>query len=184
MTTITDNPTENRLYRYALWLAIFTILYNLLEGLVWIYFGGYDETLTLFGIGLGSFIEVIFGIGILIMVLRIHQNPEIPPTRFEHTALRVTGMSFYLLATGLFVTAAYNYHIGHKPTATLSGSMVISLISIAAMWAGGGKKQSWAGTQLSSNTVRCELYDGLHLFVSGSFDGELNVSSIGFRDCK
>ncbi len=54
--------------------------------------------------------------------------------RFERTALRITGGSFYLLAIGLLVTAVYNLVAGHRPEATLSG-IVISLVSIAVMWA-------------------------------------------------
>ena len=68
------------------------------------------------------------------MVLRIRQNPETSRSGFERTALRVTGMSFYLLSAGLFLTAVYSLYIGHKPATTLSG-LIISLISIAVMWA-------------------------------------------------
>ena len=52
----------------------------------------------------------------------------------ERTALRVTGISFWLLALGLAITALYNLFTGHKPETTLPG-LVISLISIGAMWA-------------------------------------------------
>ncbi|SRR5258708_18207049 len=133
MATLVQEPEQNRFYKHALWLAIFTILYNLLEGVVSIYFGAHDEALTLFGFGLDSFIEVVSGIGILAMVLRIRQHPDTPRGGFERTALRVTGWSFYLFAGGMFLTAIYNLYIGHKPTTTLSG-IVIALISIAVMW--------------------------------------------------
>lgn len=133
MATLTRTST-NRYYNYALWLAIFTIVYNLLEGLVSVYFGAQDEALTLFGFGVDSFIEVMSGIGILAMVIRIRQNPGTPRGGFERTALRITGWSFYLLVAGLLVTSIYNLVTGHKPTATLSGT-IISLISIASMWA-------------------------------------------------
>jgi divalent metal cation (Fe/Co/Zn/Cd) transporter len=129
MTTDTE-----RLYRYALWLGVFTVLYNLLEGLVSVYFGAQDEALTLFGFGVDSFIEVLSGIGIVAMVLRIRQHPDTPRSRFERTALRITGTSFFLLAAGLAVTAVYNLFSGHKPSTSLPG-LVISLISIATMWA-------------------------------------------------
>jgi hypothetical protein len=36
-------------WRHAFWLALFTILYNLIEGVVSVYFGIRDEALTLFG---------------------------------------------------------------------------------------------------------------------------------------
>jgi divalent metal cation (Fe/Co/Zn/Cd) transporter len=119
---------------YALWLAFFTIFYNLAEGLISIYFGAQDETLTLFGFGVDSFIEVMSGIGILAMVIRIRRNPDTPRSQFERTALRVTGTAFYLLVVGLAATAIYNIIVGHKPETTLPG-LIISLISIGVMWA-------------------------------------------------
>jgi len=133
MTTL-DQEAINKYWQYALWLALFTIFYNFTEGLVSIYFGAQDETLTLFGFGIDSFIEVMSGIGILAMVLRIRRYPDAPPVPFERTALRVTGTSFYLLAAGLGATAIYNFFTAHKPTTTLPG-LVISLISLAIMWA-------------------------------------------------
>jgi len=133
MATLTQSTT-NKYWTSALWLALFTIFYNLAEGLVSISFGISDEALTLFGFGVDSFIEVMSGIGILAMVLRIRQNPETPRSQFERTALRVTGTSFYLLAIGLGATAIYNLFTAHKPTTTLPG-LIISFVSIAMMWA-------------------------------------------------
>jgi len=132
MTTL-PQTTTTKYWSYALWLALFTIFYNLLEGMISIFFGISDETLTLFGFGVDSFIEVTSGIGILAMVLRIRQNPETPRSQFEKTALRVTGTSFYLLALGLAATAVYNLLTAHKPETTLPG-LIISVISIAVMW--------------------------------------------------
>lgn len=134
MTDLIQVSQQKRFYQYALWLAFFTILYNTLEGLVSVYLGSQDETLTLFGFGIDSFIEVISGIGIMAMVLRIRQNPDTPRGPFERKALRVTGLSFYLLSGGLLITALYNLYSGHKPETTLSGT-IISIISIAVMWA-------------------------------------------------
>ena len=123
----------NKYWLYALWLALFTIFYNLAEGLVSIYFGAQDETLTLFGFGIDSFIEVMSGLGIFAMVLRIRKNPDAPRSQFERTALRVTGTSFYLLVVGLGATAIYNLFTAHKPASTIPG-LIISVISIAIMW--------------------------------------------------
>ena len=134
MRTITQKSNLERYWNYALWLAVFTILYNLAEGLIAIFFGISDETLTLFGFGVDSFIEVMSGLGILAMVLRIRQNPDTDRSEFEKTALRITGTSFYVLAVGLGLSAIYNIIIGHKPETTLPG-LIISTISIAMMWA-------------------------------------------------
>lgn len=121
-------------FRRALWLGYFTILFNLLEGGASLFFGLQSESLTLFGFGIDSFIEVMSGLGIVAMVLRVGRNPDTPRSRFERTALHVTGLSFYLLAAGLLVTAVYNLRAGHEPETTMPG-LIISVISILTMWA-------------------------------------------------
>jgi hypothetical protein len=130
MTSLT--LSSNRLYQTALWLGFFTVAYNLIEGIVAIGFGISDETLTLFGFGVDSFIEVMSGIGIVAMILRIRQNPELPKSEFERTALKITGWSFYILAIGLVISAILNIVTGHKPETTLPGA-IIAAISIAIM---------------------------------------------------
>jgi divalent metal cation (Fe/Co/Zn/Cd) transporter len=133
MTTL-ETAQEAGYWKTAFWLAIFTIAYNLVEGLVSVYLGIQDEALTLFGFGVDSFIEVMSGIGILAMVVRIQRHRDTPRSRFERTALRVTGGAFYVLAVGLGATAAYNLISGHKPETTVPGA-IIALVSIAVMWA-------------------------------------------------
>jgi divalent metal cation (Fe/Co/Zn/Cd) transporter len=122
----------DRLYRTAFRLAIFTIVYNLAEGLVAIYFGQRDGSLTLFGFGIDSFIEVISGLGIAHMVLRIRRNPESNKDKFEKTALTVTGISFYVLVLGLLASSINKLFTGEKPETTFVG-VVLSLISIGVM---------------------------------------------------
>src|SRR6266540_6669222 len=96
---------ESKLYSKVLWLAYFTIFYNIIEGLVSVIFGIEDETLTLAGFGIDSFIEVISGIGILQMIVRIRNNPGSSKSTFEVTALKITGWGFYLLTAGLMISA-------------------------------------------------------------------------------
>src|SRR5438128_1805521 len=92
-----EHNNENKVYNLAFGLAIFTIVYNLVEGIVATYFGYNDETIALFGFGVDSFIELISGFGILVMILRIKSHPESPRSGFEVTALKITGYSFYAL---------------------------------------------------------------------------------------
>lgn len=122
-----------QLYKVALGLAIFTIVYNLAEGIISTYFGFDDESLTLFGFGVDSFIEVVSGFGIAHMVLRVQKQPFSNRDDFERTALKVTGYSFYALVIGLVATSIYNFWSGHKPTTTVWG-IIVSTISIAIMW--------------------------------------------------
>lgn len=134
MTSLTDRVAVNRYFQYALLLGVFTVLYNLGEGVVSVAFGLEDETLTLFGFGIDSFIEVLSGLGIIAMIVRIQRRPDLPRSTFERTALRITGVSFFLLAVGLFITAVINVVTGHKPDTTVSG-VIISVVSIVVMWA-------------------------------------------------
>jgi divalent metal cation (Fe/Co/Zn/Cd) transporter len=132
-TNYYGTPEITRYYRIAIWLGIFTIFYNILEGVISIGFGVTDETITLFGFGVDSFIEVLSGIGIVAMILRIRNNPDTPRSQFEKTALRITGISFYILSVGLFASIILNLYTGHKPDDTLAG-LIIAVISIGAMW--------------------------------------------------
>jgi len=125
-------PIQTRLFRIALFLSLFTIAANILEGVVSMGLGAQDETLALFGFGVDSFIEVISAAGIAQMILRIWRNPSSPRSRFEVTALRITGAAFYLLAAGLVLGAAVNLLAGRAPQTTVWG-IVISLISISVM---------------------------------------------------
>jgi len=121
------------LYRRAGFLAVFTIIYNLVEGAVSVWFGAADETLALFGFGVDSFIEVISAVGVWHMLQRIRTNNGETRDEFEQRALRITGAAFYLLTAGLTLTAAVNLYQQHKPEATLPG-VIISSLSISFMW--------------------------------------------------
>lgn len=110
-----------------------------------------DETLTLFGFGADSFIEVMSGIGIAVMILRIRKNPDTPKASFEIIALKITGAAFYLLSAGLSAGIIINIINKHKPETTLWG-IVISIISILVMvWLMNAKKN--VGVKLKSEPI-------------------------------
>jgi len=135
MTTLSiDLTRRSNLYKWANALALITIFYNTLEGLLSVFFGLEDETISLFGFGVDSFVEVISGIGIWHMVRRIRGDGSASPDRFERRALRVTGTAFYLLTVGLILTAAISLYQGHKPESTVWG-IIVSAVSILTMWA-------------------------------------------------
>jgi divalent metal cation (Fe/Co/Zn/Cd) transporter len=142
---------EIKLYKKAYQLSLFTIFYNIAEGMVSIVLGFQDETLTLFGFGVDSFIEVMSGIGIAVMISRISQNPNSSKQQFEIKALRITGIAFYLLSAGLLTGIVLNIIHKHKPVTTFWG-IVISLISIMVMiWLMQAKKS--VGNRLLSEPI-------------------------------
>ena len=81
-----DLKSFDSLVSFAFLLSIITILYNIAEGLFSVFFGFSDETLALFGFGLDSFVEVISGIGIFHMIVRMKRNPISERYGFERTA--------------------------------------------------------------------------------------------------
>jgi divalent metal cation (Fe/Co/Zn/Cd) transporter len=174
---------DHRLFKLAFVLSIFTIIYNLGEGLVSIYLGYEDGSLTLFGFGADSFIEVISGLGIAHMILRIQRQPNSNRDNFERTALRVTGFSFYVLVVGLGLTSIYNILTGHKPVTTFWG-IVISVISISVMW-GLIFGKTKVGKQLNSDAMLADaectrvcIYMSVILLISSGIYELTNIKYI------
>ena len=180
------NP-EQKLYDKAYHLSLFTIFYNILEGVISMILGFKDETLSLFGFGADSFIEVMSGIGIAVMIMRIRQSPKSPKSKFEITALKITGVAFFLLSVGLILGIIFNIVSRNKPETTLWG-IIISLISIVVMiWLMKAKKN--VGNKLASDAVIADanctkvcVYMSLVLLVSSliyEFTGFAYADAIG-----
>jgi divalent metal cation (Fe/Co/Zn/Cd) transporter len=165
------SASDVQLYRRAYLLSLITIFYNILEGLVSIVLGFKDDTLTLFGFGIDSFIEVASGIGIAMMILRIWRNPGSLIGKFEIKALKITGTSFYILSLGLSAGIVINLISHHKPETTFWG-IVISLVSIAVMiWLTAsklriGKKLNSDPIIADANCSRVCVYMSLVLLIS------------------
>lgn len=191
---------HKKLYNTAFGLAIFTIIYNVAEGLISTYLGFEDESLALFGFGTDSFIEVISGLGIAHMIVRIQKKPTSNRDQFERTALRITGVAFYILVVALVVTSFYNIWTGHKPITTFYG-VIISAISIVVMWILVVWKRN-VGNRLNSDpiladancTMVCVYMSVILLVSSGIFEltnipyidsiGTLGLSYFAFKEGK
>jgi divalent metal cation (Fe/Co/Zn/Cd) transporter len=191
---------NKKLYKIAFGLAVFTIIYNIAEGLISTYLGFENESLALFGFGSDSFIEVISGLGIAHMILRIQNNPESKRDYFERTALKITGIAFYILVFGLVITSIYNIWAGHKPLTTFWG-VVISTISILIMWIlviwkrKVGKRLNSAPILADANCTMVCVYMSIILLVSsGIYElfgipyvdsfGTLGLSYFAFKEGK
>ena len=117
-------------FKTASTLAYLTIIIAFLEALFSAYYGINDESLSLFGFGIGSLIEVISAIGVAQMIIRIRHNTESNKSKFEKTALYITGTGFYILVVTLVISCVYNIIHHHKPETTFPG-IVISICSSA-----------------------------------------------------
>ncbi len=130
-TAISKDP--EKLLNLAMLLSIITIIYNLVEGGVSTFFGASDETLALFGFGIDSYVEVISGIGIAHMVWRMKTQSIDKRDAFEITALRITGLAFYILTVGLVIGSILVIYTDARPETTLAG-IIIAIISIITMY--------------------------------------------------
>ncbi len=148
------NTSDVKLFKKVWFLTLFTIFYNIAEGVVSMILGYRDETLALFGFGADSFIEVISASGILIMLVRIKRNNGKSNNEPEILALRITGLAFYLLSAGLFSGIILNLINHHKPETTLWGIIISSVSIISMTWLYRSKLN--AGRKLKSQPV---IYD-------------------------
>lgn len=188
------------LIKIALLLSLITIIYNIGEGLVSIFFGLKDETLALFGFGADSFVEVISGLGIFHMIIRMKNGTVEQRDGFERTALRITGFSFYILTAGLVLGAAMNLVIGNKPETTFAG-IIISAVSILTMYflmrskLNVGKKLNSDAIVADANCTKTCFYLSFILLVSSlSYEilkisyldiaGSIGIAVFAFREGK
>lgn len=151
VSTLIKDEKYSKLIKMALFLSLITIFYNIAEGLISIIFGLEDETLALLGFGIDSFVEVISGLGILHMVLRMQYRMIEQRDSFERTALKITGFSFYLLTVGLIFGVIINLINNTKPETTVVG-IIISSISIITMYLLVQAKLK-VGNQLNSDAI-------------------------------
>jgi len=170
------NSPPNKLLKTAFALSIITIIYNVLEGIVSLYFGAGDETLSLSGFGADSFVEVFSGIGIFHLLIRIKLNGNEKRDKFEKTALRITGASFYILAIMLALGAIIGIITGHKPDTTLPG-IIIASVSLLTMRLLMHFKMK-TGTVLNSQAI---LADAACTKTCLYLSAILLISSLGFQ---
>ncbi len=128
-----NNKNNQKQWQLAKWLAFITIFYNIIEGVISIFFGVQDDTLALLGFGVDSLVEVISGAGILHMILRIQRAKDPLDPKFEKLALKITGTGFYLLTAGLVAGSVIKIINNSKPETTVAG-IIISSISLLTMY--------------------------------------------------
>ena len=127
------DKVQAKLFQTGIALSAATILFNIVEGIVSIYYGYSDKALTLFGFGFDSIIEAVSAIGIFVMIKRIMRNPNSQRNNAEILALKITGTGFYFLSAGLIISSILNAYLGKTPETTVSG-IIISVVSMSVMY--------------------------------------------------
>lgn len=149
---------REKLLKKAQLLAVLTIVYNIVEGLISIYFGIKDDALALFGFGADSFIETISATGILVMIFRMRANNK-NTSKYEQRALQVTGSCFFALSALLTYGAVSDIIQGHEPDSAIPGIIITSLsIIFMAMLI---KAKMKLGKKLNSDAIIADARCGM-----------------------
>lgn len=112
--------------RRARWLSLFTVFFNLAEGLVAMAFGWKDDSIALFGFGADSFIEVASA---LIVLWKLTDHGDLAR---ERKATRAIGGLFLVLGAGMAGGAMLQLAAREHPPTTLPG-LIISALSLSFM---------------------------------------------------
>ena len=85
------------------------------------------------------------------MILRIRRHPGTAVSKFEIRALRITGVSFMVLALGLAVGIVVNLLQHHKPESTFWGTIISSVSIVVMFWLVISKRR--VGRKLDSSAI-------------------------------
>ena len=117
------------LVRRGRWLEYFTIIWNLLEGIISVGAGLLAGSIALVGFGFDSFIESASGGALL---WRLHLDQPERREQAEKFALKLVGASFILLAAYITFDAAKSLINRERPEATYLG-VGIAALSLVVM---------------------------------------------------
>ncbi len=138
--------------RRGIWLEYLTIGWNVIEGLVALASGVVAGSIALVGFGIDSLIETSSG-SILLWRLRAErsgQNAE----AVERLALRLVGLSFFLLAVYVAADSIKTLWLREKPERSAMGIAIAVLSLIVMPWLAYQKRK--AAARLSSAAMKAD----------------------------
>lgn len=131
MSAISAPSRRQALLRRALWLAIFTVAWNLVEGVVAITAAALAGSRALIGFGVDSFVESISA-GVLIWRLRVEGRAPHRAEQVEQRALRLIGIAFLLLAVVIGIESVRSLVAGDQPDSSIVG-VILTAVSLIVM---------------------------------------------------
>ena len=120
------------LNKKALLLSYFTVVYNLIEGIISIFFGFISGSIALVGFGIDSFIES-FSSGV--MIWRFSHTSNNSPgesEKKEFLAIKLVGISFFIFGTYVLFESIRKLYYSDIPEASIVG-IIIAIISLIIM---------------------------------------------------
>lgn len=126
MTVTRDPARVATLRRRIRWIVGFTIVYNIVEGIIALIAGGVASSAALIGFGLDSLVEVLSAAAVA------WQFASPDPQSRERTALRVISVAFFALAAYVTVDAVLSLTGIREPEHSPVG-IALAAISLAVM---------------------------------------------------
>ena len=120
--------TAQELERRAWRLSLFTVLYNVVEGVVALVMGAAAGSAALLGFGADSFVESMSGGVMLWRFGRAHEDTE----RVERKATRLVGYTFFLLAAWVAYDAGRSLLFDEPPEVSWAG-IALAVLSLVVM---------------------------------------------------
>jgi divalent metal cation (Fe/Co/Zn/Cd) transporter len=151
MTSPDTVENKTHLVSKVLWLAWFTIIYNLIEGIISIRFGYQDDSISLLGFGVDSLIEVGSAFVVLWRFRGDVGKSGSSSIQKEKRATLIVGLLFLLLGIGTAASSLVQLRAQSHPATTVPG-LIISILSLSFMFFLWKKKRN-LGLRLASQTV-------------------------------
>ncbi len=123
---------DKRYHKKALLLSYFTLIYNLLEGILSIIAGVIAGSIALIGFGMDSFSESLSSI---VMIWRFRSYKKMDADRerkIENSAIKLVGYTFFILGSYVLYEAVKKLLIQEKPEPSVMG-LVIVILSLIIM---------------------------------------------------
>nr|WP_271434359.1 cation transporter [Thermospira aquatica] len=121
-----------KLKRKAFGLALFTVIYNLLEGVLSILFGNIAKSVALVSFGLDSFAESLSGFVILWRFYGSHNMSAEENEKKEKQAITLVGWTFFIFGAYVLVDVIKKLVFKEIPQPT-AGGLTILILSLLIM---------------------------------------------------
>jgi divalent metal cation (Fe/Co/Zn/Cd) transporter len=141
------------LLRLAVFLAWFTVGWNIVEGVVAIAAAAVAGSSALLGFGLDSGVESLSA-SVLLWRLYAEQRDPQRVEAVEHRALRLIGVTFLVLAAFVAVESVRSLIGGEEPDASVVGIVVTTVSIVLMQWLARTKRR--VGIALGSKAVEAD----------------------------
>lgn len=120
------------LRKKAFILSVFTVCYNIFEGIFSIIAGAFSNSISLTGFGIDSFIESISGAVMIWRFKKLDKTSKEEEERIEKTAQRLVAISFFILSIYILYESITRLYFKEITEPSIPG-LIIIIMSVIIM---------------------------------------------------